>query len=155
LDMTFKNQMQFKFQYAKQRILSLSLVDFQLSETRSSQLTIGAGYRKKGLKLPTFIKLPKALSKDGTSKFDNEMDFRFDFSVTDNVTVNNQLDQLAVFPTSGSRQITLSPTLNYTLSKKVNIKLYYTRNKIIPYVSSTPPITNVQAGVDVRISLAP
>jgi cell surface protein SprA len=155
MDMTFKNQMQFKFEYAKQRILSLSLVDFQVSETHSSQITIGGGYRKKGLKLPGFIKLPKILSADGTSKLDNEIDFRFDLKITDNVTVNNQLDQLAVFPTSGSRQITLSPTINYTLSKKVNLKLYYNRNKIIPYVSSTPPITNTQAGIDIRISLAP
>jgi cell surface protein SprA len=155
LDMTFKNQMQFKFEYSKQRILSLSLVDFQVSETRSSQLTIGGGYRKKGLKLPGFIKLPKILSATNSSKLDNEIDFRFDLKITDNVTVNNQLDQPAVFPTSGSRQITLSPTINYTLSKKVNIKLYYNRNKIIPYVSSTPPITNTQAGIDIRVSLAP
>jgi cell surface protein SprA len=155
LDMTFKNQMQFKFEYAKQRILSLSMVDFQVSETRSSQITIGGGYRKKGLRLPNFIKLPKILSATNGSKLDNEIDFRFDLKITDNVTVNNQLDQPAVFPVSGSKQITLSPTINYTLSKKVNLKFYYNRNKIIPYVSSTPPITNTQAGVDIRISLAP
>jgi cell surface protein SprA len=49
LDMTFTNQFQFKIDYTKQRTLSLSLVDFQLSETRSTEFAIGAGYRKRGL----------------------------------------------------------------------------------------------------------
>ena len=49
--MMFTNQMQAKFEYAKSRQLSLSLYDYQLSEVRSTEFTIGAGYRKRGMKL--------------------------------------------------------------------------------------------------------
>jgi cell surface protein SprA len=45
VDMMFTNQMQFKVDYTKQRTLSLSLIDFQLSETRSTEVTFGAGFR--------------------------------------------------------------------------------------------------------------
>jgi cell surface protein SprA len=65
VDMAFTNQMQFKVEYIKQRILSLSLVDFQLSETRGTEFSIGAGYRKRGLKLLGGLRLPKFLSKEG------------------------------------------------------------------------------------------
>ena len=44
------NQLQARFEYSKTRQLSLSLVDFQLSEVRSTEFSFGAGYRKRGLK---------------------------------------------------------------------------------------------------------
>jgi cell surface protein SprA len=68
VDMMFVNQMQAKFEYSKTRQLSLSLNDYQLSEVRSTEFTIGAGYRKKGLKLLAGIKLPAFLSKSKSAK---------------------------------------------------------------------------------------
>ncbi len=159
VDMMFTNQFQAKFEYAKSRTLSLSLIDFQLSEQRSSEFTIGAGYRKKGLKLPFNIPWPKFLrSKDETknanSKLENEINFRLDFKIRDNVTANSRLDQDNNFATAGSKEITISPTIDYFLSNRVNIKLYFDQRKVIPYISSSAPVTNTRAGVQVRISLA-
>ena len=154
IDIMFTNQMQFKFEYTKQRTLSLSLIDFQLSETRSTEFAIGAGYRKKGLKLFGGLKLPKFLSKAGAGKLDNEINFRFDMKVRDNVTVNNRLDQQATLPTGGSKEITFSPTIDYYLNSRVNMKFYFDQRRVIPYISSSAPITNTRAGVQIRISLA-
>ena len=154
VDMMFTNQFQFKIDYAKQRMLSLSLVDFQLSETRSTEFSIGAGFRKRGLKLFGGLKLPKFLSKDGNSKLDNEINFRLDFKVRDNVTVNNRLDQNSTLPTGGSKEITILPTIDYTLNSRVNLKLFFEQRRVNPYISSSAPITNTRAGVQVRISLA-
>ena len=39
IDMMFTNQLQLKVDYLKQRTISLSLVDFQLSESRSTEFT--------------------------------------------------------------------------------------------------------------------
>ena len=154
VDIMFTNQMQFKFEYTKQRTLSLSLIDFQLSETRSTEFAIGAGYRKKGLKLFGGLKLPKFLSKGKEGKLDNEINFRFDMKVRDNVTVNNRLDQQATLPTGGSKEITFSPTIDYYLNSRVNMKFYFDQRRVIPYISSSAPITNTRAGVQIRISLA-
>jgi len=154
VDMMFTNQFQFKIDYAKQRMLSLSLVDFQLSETRSTEFSIGAGYRKRGLKLFGGLKLPKFLSKDGDSKLDNEINFRLDFRIRDNVTVNNRLDQNSTLPTGGSKEITISPTIDYFVNSRVNLKLFFDQRRVNPYISSSAPITNTRAGVQVRISLA-
>lgn len=154
VDMMFTNQFQFKVDYTKQRTLSLSLVDFQLSETRSTEFAIGAGYRKRGLKLFGGLKLPKFLDKEGTGKLDNEINFRLDFRIRDNVTVNNSLYQNTTLPTGGSKEINITPTIDYFLNNRVNIKLFFDQRRVIPYISSSAPITNTRAGVQVRVSLA-
>ena len=156
--MMFTNQMQFKFEYAKTRQLSLSLIDFQLSEVRSSEFSIGAGYRKKGLRLPFNINLPKFLqSKNAStskSKLENEINFRLDFKIRDNVTANSRLDQNTNFATGGSKEITIVPTIDYYLSNRVQVKFYFDQRKVIPYISSSAPVTNTRAGVQINVSLA-
>ena len=153
-DMMFTNQLQAKFEYAKSRTLSLSLYDYQLSEQRSTEFVIGAGYRKRGLKLFGGLKLPSFLSKKGTGKLDNEINFRLDFRIRDNVTANSKLDNESSFATGGSKEITINPTIDYFLNNRINIKLYFDQRKVIPYISSSAPTTNTRAGVQVRISLA-
>lgn len=159
VDMTFTNQLQAKFEYAKSRTLSLSLVDFQLSEQRSTEFTIGAGYRKRGLRMPFNIPLPKFLrSKDDTkgasSKLENEINFRLDFKIRDNVTANSRLDQDNNFATGGSKEVTITPSIDYFLNNRINVKLFFDQRRVTPYVSSSAPIVNTRAGVQVRISLA-
>jgi cell surface protein SprA len=158
VDMMFTNQLQAKFEYAKTRQLSLSLVDYQLSEVRSTEFTIGAGYRKRGLKNPfSFIgvKWPKFLTPKNSNgkKLENEINFRLDFKIRDNVTANSRLDQDNNFATGGSKDITISPSIDYFISNRVNVKLYYDRRSVKPYISSSAPITNTRAGVQIRISL--
>jgi len=155
VDMMFVNQMQAKFEYSKTRQLSLSLNDYQLSEVRSTEFTIGAGYRKKGLKLLAGIKLPAFLSKSKSAKLDNEINFRVDFRVRDNVTANSRLDQDNNFATGGSKETSISPTIDYFLSSRINIKLYFDQRRVKPYISSSAPTTNTRAGIQIRISLAP
>ena len=154
VDMQFINQFQAKFEYSKTRQLSLSLNDYQLSEVRTTEFLIGGGYRKKGLKLLGGIKLPKFLSKNNSSTLDNEINFRVDFRVRDNVTANSRLDQENNFATGGSKEISFSPTVDYFLSRSVNIKLYFDKRKVLPYISSSAPTTNTRAGVQIRISLS-
>jgi cell surface protein SprA len=150
IDMTFTNQLSLKFEYVKQRQLSLSLIDYQLSEVRSTEYTFGGGFRKRGLKLP--FKLP--FTKNDTKKLDNEINFRLDFKVRDNVTSNSRLDQSSAFATNGSKEITISPTIDYYISNRINVKLYFVQRRVNPYISSSPPTVDTRAGVQIRISLA-
>jgi cell surface protein SprA len=154
VDLMFTNQLQAKVEMTKQRTLSLSLIDYQLSETRSTEISVGAGYRKKGLKFGFLKHLPKFLGGGDAKKLDNEINFRFDFRIRDNVTVNNRLGQGAALPTSGSKEVTISPSVDYFISSRVNVKLFFDQRRVTPYISSSPPTVNTRAGVQVRISLA-
>ncbi len=149
-NMTFTNQLNLKFEYAKQRQLSLSLIDYQLSEVRSTKYTFGGGFRKRGLKLP--FKVP--FSKKDSKKLENELDFTLDLTLTDNVTSNSRLDQNSAFATNGSKEIDIDPSISYYINNRIQIKFYFDQRRVNPYISSSPPTVDTRGGVQVRISLA-
>jgi len=149
LDIQFTNQLTTRFEYRKSRTLSLSLVDFQLSESRSTEFVIGAGYRRRGFPLP--FKLP--FSKKDTKGLDNDIAFRLDLSIRDDATSNNRLDQDAALPTGGQKVVNISPSIDYVLNNRVNIKLYFDQRRINPKISTSAPITTTRAGIQVRVAL--
>ena len=106
------------------------------------------------MKLLGGLKLPAFLSKTKSGKLDNEINFRLDYRIRDNVTANSRLDQDNNFATGGSKEISISPTIDYYLNQRVNIKLYFDQRKVKPYISSSAPTTNTRAGIQLRISLS-
>jgi cell surface protein SprA len=153
VDMQFVNQLQAKVGFSKSRQLSLSLIDFQLSETHSTEITIGAGIRKRGVPLPFKIKMPGQSAS--SNKLQNDLTLRLDFSIRDNATSSSYLDQNAALPTGGQKVVTISPSIDYVLNNRINVKLYFDERKTTPKISTTPPITTIRGGVQLRISLAP
>lgn len=149
VDMTFTNQFSLRAEYKKSRQLSLSLVDYQLAENRSTEYTIGMNWRKKGVPFLQNVRI----GKKGT-KLDNDITFRFDFSLRDDATANSKLDQNTSFGTAGQKVIRISPTIDYVLNNRINLKFYFEQNRVIPKIATTSPITTTRGGLQVRISLA-
>ncbi|WP_018613641.1 cell surface protein SprA [Segetibacter koreensis] len=148
VDITTVSQLTASFQYKKSRQLSLSLIDYQLSEVNSTEWTFGGGLRKRGFNLP--FKVPFTKKK----KLDNDVNFRLDLSVRDDATSNSRLDQDNAFSTGGQKVVSIQPSIDYVLNNRVNIKFYFDQRKVVPYISTSAPITNTRAGVQIRISLA-
>jgi cell surface protein SprA len=171
IDMQFVNQVQAKVGYNRSRQLSLSLIDYQLSETHSSEITIGAGFRKRGVPLPFGWKVPgngktPANNSSGTpappgapgstpKKVENDLTLRLDFSIRDDATSSSYLDQNSSLPTGGQRVIRIDPSIDYVLNSRINLKLYFDQQRTTPKISTTPPIVTTKAGIQIRISLAP
>jgi cell surface protein SprA len=147
--MTFTNQLTTRFEYKKSRQLSLSLVDYQLAENRSTEFTIGMDWRRRGV---PFLKNLK-IGKNG-KKMDNDVTMRLDFSLRDDATANSKLDQNTAFGTAGQKVIRIAPSIDYVMNNRVNVRLYFEQNRMIPKIATSAPITNTRAGVQVRISLA-
>ncbi|HEX2609355.1 MAG TPA: hypothetical protein VHK91_18370, partial [Flavisolibacter sp.] len=148
-DMTFVNQISGRFEYKKSRQLSLSLVDYQLAENRSTEYTIGFDWRKRGVPLLRNLNIGKK-----GKKLDGDVTMRLDFSLRDDATANSKLDQNTAFGTAGQKVVRLAPSIDYVINNRVNLKFYFEQNKIIPKIATTAPITTTRAGVQVRISLA-
>jgi cell surface protein SprA len=148
-DISFVNQLSANFEYKKSRTLSLSLIDYQLAENRSTEFTIGVNWRKRGVPIIKNIKI----GKNGM-KLDNDVTFKFDFSLRDDATANSKLDQNTAFGTAGQKVIRISPSIDYVLNSRVNVKLYFEQNRVIPKIATTAPVTNTRAGLQIRISLA-
>lgn len=173
VDMRFKNDLTAKIDWKKSRNLAMGFVDYQLSETRSEEFVVGLGYRLKnvyipfldfgdlnGSKIKSKVDKKKGKTDDkgpkgGTSKDQkgSDMNFKFDFSWRDDVTVNHLLDQGVSIPTRGMKTIRISPSIDYAVNKQLNLTLFYDYSRTIPATSASFPITNTSAGLRIRFSL--
>ena len=152
MDMQFVNQLQAKFSFSKSRILSLSLIDYQMSESQSTEYVFGLGFRKRGVPLPFHIKI---MGKNGfTNRLENDLTFRLDMSFRTDYTTNSYLDQNASVPVGGQRVVSISPSISYVVNNRINLKLYFDQRRTVPFISSSPPVTTTRVGVEIRISLA-
>ncbi len=145
VDVTFTNQLSTRFEFRKSRQLSLSLIDYQLAENRSTEVTFGFNWRKRGMPL---------IKKIGKMQLDNDVTFRMDFSLRDDATANSKLDQGTSFGTAGQKVIRIAPSIDYIVNSRVSLKLYFEQNRNIPKISNSFPVTNTRGGLQVRISLA-
>ncbi|MCO5232309.1 MAG: cell surface protein SprA [Chitinophagales bacterium] len=148
VDITWKNRLQTSFEYKKSRTLGLSLLDFQLAETRSSEFTGGLGYALAKFKLPFKIRGERVV-------LENDINLRFDISVRNDRTVNYRLNQNIAEPTSGAKTITFSPTIDYVVNKRLNLRIFFDYRKTTPATLASYPIRNSRGGVTLRFSLAP
>jgi cell surface protein SprA len=145
-----KNGTGLQFSYVKGRAVSLSLVNYQVSEVHNSGFTIGATYKKKGIVLP--FKVP--FSGKDTHRLDNDMIFKLDLSIINNSTSNSIIDQNLTTPVAGNKTINIAPSIDYAVNKKIDFRLFFKQTRIIPYISSSPPSVNTQGGVEFKVSLA-
>jgi cell surface protein SprA len=143
--MTFTNQLSTRVEFRKTRQLSLSLVDYQLAENRSTEFTIGADWRVKGMPL---------IKKIGKMTLDNDVTFKLDISVRDDATANSKLDQNSSFGTAGQKVIRINPTIDYVINSRIRASIYFEQTRNIPKIATSAPITNTRAGLQLRISLA-
>jgi cell surface protein SprA len=180
VDLRMKNDLSLRFDYKKSRNLTMNFTDYQINETRTDEITIGAGYRVKGLQLPFTIGKKKAAPKkevkpkidplndpdgksaDGKKKgkkkgpqgtvLDNDLNFKFDLSYRNDITFNRPLDQDPV-RTRGMQTLRIAPSVDYQLNKNLNVRLFYDYSSTIPATSASFPITNANGGLMIRFSL--
>jgi cell surface protein SprA len=145
-DASFKNNLSVRFEYRKTRTASLSMVDYQVSETRSTEYVVGLGYRIKGLTLPFEL--------FGVRRLKNDINMKMDIGLRDDISSNNYLAQVISVTTRGQKVITISPSIDYIVSDKLTLRFFYDRRQSIPYVTSSFPITTTRAGVTLRFIFA-
>jgi cell surface protein SprA len=152
IDFSTPGQLSGRFEYRKSRQLSMSLIDFQLSEVRSTEVTFGMRWRNRDMKLP--FRLPFVKKQEGSAAAQNDITFALDFSVRDDINSNSRLDQSNAFATGGQKVITIRPTIDVVLSNRVNVQLYFDQRRLNPYISNAAPSVNTRGGMQIRISLA-
>ena len=147
INITTVTQWSLRFEYKKSRLLTLSLVDYQLSENNSKEWVFGTSYRARGLKLPFTI---PGLNNN---KLSNDLTMRIDVALRDMYNSNSRLDQANAYGTGGQKDITIQPSIDYVLNSKINLKFFFDQRRTSPYISSSPPTISTRAGVNVRIAL--
>jgi cell surface protein SprA len=142
IEATFKNSLNIRIEYKKARTLSMSLVDYQLSETNSKEISFGGGMRLKQVRIP--------VKYFGIDKRKSDINFKADFGLRDDFTTINRLDQQESKATRGQKVITISPSIDYIYSQTLTLRFFMDRRQSIPYVSNAFPITTTRGGLMVR-----
>lgn len=173
LDVRLHNDMTFKVDFKKSRMLALSLQDNSMNETRSDEYVIGWGYRMKDVYI-AFLKGGKKKKKGRSRKSKantkanknapgsknkkeeaSDLNFAFDFSYRNNRSFRNAFDNVTTTTeaTRGSKTITINPAVDYDISSKLNARLFFDYTRTIPTTTAQFPTTNIAGGVRIRFTL--
>lgn len=139
-DVTLRNNMQFRAQYNRDRMLMLGLVNHTLTEDHSNEYIVGFGYLVKDLKL-------KLRMKGKTKTIVSDLNIRGDFSLRDSQTriTNILLDDSQV--TGGQRLLGVKLTADYNMSQNLNLSFFYDQLVTKYKISTAFPLSTVRAGL--------
>jgi cell surface protein SprA len=144
-DATLKNSMMVKFEYNRDRNLSLSLTNYQVTEIRGSEYVVGTGYRFKNVKFPFAI---------GGVSPKSDLNVRLDLSLRDNATVIRKMEERQNQVTAGQNILSIKTSLDYVLNQRLNVRAFYERVVNTPVISTSFPSANTNAGISLRFTLA-
>ncbi|MBB2149843.1 T9SS outer membrane translocon Sov/SprA [Pedobacter gandavensis] len=145
IDTRLKNNLTANFEMGRSRLLGLNMANSQLAQLTENNMVFGLGYRT------TKFRFPFGLFKG--LKMDNNMDFKLDVAVRDNKTVIYRADILEAEVSSGAKNITLRPSVDYILNQRFNVRLFYDSNVTKPYTSQTFNTSFSNFGFSLRVTL--
>jgi len=147
VDMTWKNSLITKVEIKRNRVISLSLSNNQLTETIGQEYVIGTGYRIKDVEF-------KFRSGGRGKKISSDLDLKLDFNIRNNKTIIRKVIEDVEQITMGQQIISIKFSVDYVVNQRLNIKAFYDKVITNPFISTTFPgaITNV--GFSLRFTLA-
>ncbi len=149
IDLNFNNGLSTKAEYKKTRVLNLSLLANQIIETASRDFVLGMGYKFVNLEL-----FPGRNTKNSKNKINNDLALRMDVSFRNQSALARDIQTENTQATSGNQALKISFSADYTLSRYLNIRLYYDRQRNKPLVSATSyAVTNADFGFSMKFSL--
>jgi len=168
IDIKTLSDLQLNFDYTIQRSLQLNMIDYQLIEQNSKEITVGFGWRVKNVVMPFGKKAPQRTRPNAPrdnqtpdargrtsnqAKKGSDLNLKFDFSFRDDLTNNRVLDQDQNVPTRGAKMLRIANAADYEVNDRVTLRLFFDYSRIIPAVQESFPITTAKGGVTVRLAL--
>ena len=147
LNLTMKNSLSTKFEYRKQRNISLSVNSVQITEGHTDEFVIGAGYTIKDLSFIT-------KNREGRQKkVSNDLKLNVDFSYKDIKTLLRKVEEKITQASSGNKVFGVKISADYVLSQKINLQLFYDHQGTTPLISSSYPIKSDNVGINIKLML--
>ncbi|MBE9663466.1 cell surface protein SprA [Mucilaginibacter myungsuensis] len=143
VDAVFANNINTSFGYNKGRVLSLSLLNSQLAQMNDNVFDFSFGYLTRDFRFP--------FGMFQNVKFKNDMEFKMTVSYRDNKTLIYRADVRTAEVSSGQQNITMRPSIDYKLSDRFNMTLFYDSNITKPYTSQTFNTSVTNFGVNMRM----
>ena len=146
VDITFIKNITTTFKYNRDRTLNFSMSSLQVTEQAGNEFVFGAGYRTTKLVLPFNIGGRKRV-------LNNDINFRLDISIRDQVTKVRKLDLPSNDPLSGQSVFTLKPNIDYMINSKLMLRIFYQRTSTTPYTSNQYQTIIQSGGFSIRYTI--
>jgi cell surface protein SprA len=146
IDVTMKNGLTLKLEHKRDRNVTLFMNTYQMIEQRNMEWVIGAGYVAKGVRLPIKYRGSKIY-------LENDLNFRFDLSIRDGVTVRREFEVGANTAQAGNRIFMVKPNINYKVNDATNLRIFYNRTLTEPKNSNSYRSAITDFGVSLRYTL--
>jgi cell surface protein SprA len=147
LNMTMKNSLSAKFEYRKQRNISLNVNSVQITEGHTDEFVVGAGYTIKDL---SFITKNR---NGGQKKVSNDLKLNVDVSYKDIKTLLRKVEEDLTQASSGNKVFGIKVSADYVLSQKINLQFFYDHQGTTPLISSSYPIKSDNVGINIKLML--
>jgi cell surface protein SprA len=150
IDVAFHNTLTARAEYKKQRNLTMSFINNQLTETEGNEIVIGSGYRIKNLAL-----VVSSVTGGGRiSRSNNDLVLKVDLGFRKDKTTLRRVDERNSQVSAGQNRINIYVTADYTINERFNFQAFFKRDVSDPFVSSQFKNSNTFAGVTMRFNLA-
>lgn len=147
VEIQMKSGLSVSFEYNRSKMMSLSMIDYQISQTKSSELKVGFGHRIRGLSLPFTI--------FGVDRLENDLNIRMDLGIKDDLTANYYFAVDEYMITRGQKVVTVAPTVDYNVNENLQLRFYFEYRKATPHVEASYPLTNIRGGFKLIYMFAP
>lgn len=147
VDVTWKNNIQTRAEFRRDRNVSLTYAGVQITEVKGNEIVLGFGYRIPKFKLPFGIGSGRGMGQ-------NSLNLTADFSARRNVTVVRRILEGVNQPTAGLNVYSIKGAADYAVSQRLNMRLFYEQTINTPVISTSFPTSNVLTGIEVRFSLS-
>ena len=147
IDVNLKNSFQTNFEIRRDRNLSLSFANSQLTEVNRTSFVLGGGYRFKD------VEINVRMGGGSTKQFKSDILLKADLSININKTSLRKIDQNVNLISSGSQVFTMNLSGEYSLTEKVVLRAYFEMTSNTPFVSNAYTNSTTQGGFSVRLTL--
>jgi cell surface protein SprA len=146
IDFKFKMGLLLGFEYKRDRNVSLSTINNQITEVKGREYIVSLGYTFREVRV-SFRKNSKATPKDIIT--------RMDISSRENFTILRNIgSEVASQPGNGQNVLSLKFTADLAVNPKFNIRAFYDRIVTKPFISNSFPTASSNYGISLRFSLA-
>ena len=141
ISMTFVNDLSFNFEYRQSRQIGLSFVNNQLTELRTKEWVVGAGYRIKNVGF--------RVNSGGASKrrVSSDIVLRADLSIRDNLRLIRRIDQGVNTPSEGAVVTSINVYAEYEITRQLSARVFYDMTLNSPYIANQFYNTNGRGGI--------
>lgn len=146
IDFNWKNGLLMGFEYRRDRNISMSTVNNQITEVKGEEYIVSLGYTFRNIRI-SFNKNSRANPKDIVTRLD--ISNRDNFTIYRNIgeEINNQAGP-------GQNVLSIKFTADLAVSPKFNIRGFYDRIVTNPFISNSFPTATSNYGISLRFSLA-